>query len=153
MTTLQDLITDGYIGVEDLASAKELVDRAELVINGIEACKRTLAFPLGTSRIKCYAFADTAKEYESNGYLTADGTFTCYCNCGKHFSTHLCNLMNPKEVFMAFENREFADDLRRFLLQQISKAEIVQRFSDLSADELLDKLIYLFEFSPFRRDK
>ena len=51
MNRLATFIANGSISVEELASAKELIERAELVTKGIEACKKTLAFPLGTTKL------------------------------------------------------------------------------------------------------
>ena len=123
MNKLAKLIADGSITVEELASAKELIERAELVTKGIEACKKNLTFPLGTSRINCYYYMDTAGEYEAWGRCSIDGTFTCFCNWGGNHEIGSCNLTNFTEVFMAFENSEFAHDLHRFLIQQINKAK------------------------------
>ena len=119
MNKLAIAIEKGELTVEELASAKELIERAELVINGIEACKKTLLFPLGVNSINCFSHMDTVKEYESWGKCTIDGTFTCFCNLKGNQVTHRCNLMNFSEVFMAFENTEFAEELRMFLLKQI----------------------------------
>ena len=123
MNKLATLIAKGEITVEELASGKELIERAELVAQGIEACKKTLTFPFGTSSIKCYYYMDSTGEYEAWGICNIDGTFTCSCNWGGNHVTGMCNLANFTEVFMAFENSEFAHDLRRFLLQQINKAK------------------------------
>lgn len=122
MNKLAKLIANGDITVEELASAKELIERAELVTNGINACKKTMVFPLGASKIKCYSYMDSAGEYEAWGDCTTDGMFTCSCNWGGNHVTGRCNLTNFADVFMAFENSEFAFDLRRFLLQQIKNA-------------------------------
>ncbi len=123
MNKLATLIANGSITVEELASAHELIERAELVMKGIEACKKTLLFPVNTSSIDCYSYMDSAGEYQAWGKCSIDGTFTCYCNWGGPHEIGSCNLINFEEVFMAFENGEFAHDLRRFLLQQIEKAK------------------------------
>ncbi len=124
MNNLATLIANGDITVEELANAKELIDRAELTMKGVEACKKTLTFPLGVSTINCYSYMDSAGEYEAWGTCTSDGIFTCSCNWGGNHVIGECNLTNFAEVFMAFENGEFVRDLRRFLLQQIKKAEL-----------------------------
>ena len=122
MNKLANLIANGEITVEELANAGELIERAELVSKGLKACKRTILFPFGTDEISCYSYMDSAGEYQSWGSCTKDGVFTCSCNWGGNHETGKCNLTNFTEVFMAFENDEFAHDLRRFLLQQIEKA-------------------------------
>ena len=58
MNKLATLIANGSITVEELASAHELIERAELVMKGIEACKKTLLFPVNTSSIDCYSYMD-----------------------------------------------------------------------------------------------
>lgn len=123
MNKLATLIAKGSITVEELASAKELIERAELVMKGIQACKKTLTFGLGVKSIRCYHYIDSAGEYEAWGNCTTDGMFTCHCNWGGNHEIGRCNLMNFDEVFMAFENKEFASALRSFLLQQIDKAK------------------------------
>lgn len=122
MNKLAKLIANGDVSVEELDSAKELIERAELVKEGIEACKKTLSFPFGVSKINCYSYMDSAGEYEAWGSCSIDGTFTCSCNWGGNHVIGICNLTKFTEVFMAFENKEFAHDLRRFLLQQIKMA-------------------------------
>ena len=120
---LVELIAKKEITVEGLSSAKALIERAELVTKGLQACKKTLMFPLGVDEINCYSYMDSAGEYEAWGKCTVDGTFTCYCNWGGNHLIGSCNLTNFSEVFMAFENSSFEHNLRRFLLQQIKKAE------------------------------
>ena len=121
MNKLAKLIADGEIAVEDLANARKLIERAEFVKNGIEACKETIQFPLGKTTVECYSYMDLAGEYESWGTCTIDGEFICYCNWGGNHEIGRCNLLDYSEVFMAFENKEFAFDLKRFLTQQIDK--------------------------------
>lgn len=62
MNKLATLIAKGEITVEELVSAKELIERAELVTNGIKACRKTLMFPFGVSEINCYSYTDSAGE-------------------------------------------------------------------------------------------
>lgn len=119
MNKIANLISTGEITVEDLSNAKDLIDRAQFVVTALEACKRTISFPLGVTEISCYSFMDFAGEYEAWGSCTSDGTFTCSCNWGGNHVIGHCNLMNFAEVFMAFENGEFASDLKRFLSYQI----------------------------------
>ena len=123
MNKLAEMIAEGKITIEELASATVLVERAELVKKGVEACGKTILFPFGTNKVNCYEYTDSAGEYESWGYCTSDGMFTCYCNWGGNHETGKCNLLDFSDVFMAFENREFAYDLKRFLNQQIEKAK------------------------------
>ena len=122
MNKLAKLIANGDITVEELASATELIERARFVTEGIEACKKTLSFGIGVKRIKCYNFTDSFGEYHAWGDCTSDGIFTCYCNWGGDHEIGRCNLMDFAEVFMAFENKDFASSLRNFLCEQIDKA-------------------------------
>ena len=124
---VQELQLYLLLQVEELASASELIERAELVTKGIEACKKTLTFPFGVSEISCYSYMDSVGEYEAWGNCSIDGTFTCFSSWGGNNVTGTCNLTNFTEVFMAFENSEFAHDLRRFLLQQIDKANLISK--------------------------
>ena len=122
MMKLANLIANGTISVEDLANAAELIERAKFVREGLEACKKTLLFPLGTDKLNCYEYIDRAGEYSSWGTVTCDGIFTCWCNWGGNHEIGRVDLTNPGEVFMTFENQEFAHDLKRFLKEQIEKA-------------------------------
>ena len=122
MNKLANLISTGKITVEELANAKDLIERAQFVVTALEACQKNILFPIGVNEIPCYSFMDSAGEYEAWGSCTSDGTFTCSCNWGGNHVIGHCNLMNFAEVFMAFENEEFARDLKRFLNCQIEKA-------------------------------
>lgn len=123
MNKIAELIANGNITVEELADAKTLIERAQLVKEGIEACKKTIVFPVGVKNIDCYSYTDRAGEYQSSGRYEHDGTFTCSCNWGGNHVIGKCNLTNFSEVFMAFENTEFENDLKRFLLEQINKVK------------------------------
>ena len=123
MGRLVEKIANEEITVEELANVSKLIERAKLVTKGVEACKRTLVFPFGTNEVNCYGYVDSAGEYESWGSCTIDGTFTCYNNWGGNHPSGRCNLCDSKDVFMAFENKEFAPDLKRFLLEQIRKSQ------------------------------
>lgn len=122
MNNLAKMIATGKISIEELAGATELIERAKLVTEGIEACKKTISFPLGCIEVNCYHYMDSAGEYESWGTCTTDGIFTCSCNWGGNHVTGSCNLTDYADVFSAFENCEFEQDLRRFLKWQIEKA-------------------------------
>lgn len=122
MNKLAELVANGTITVEELAKAQDLIYRAKVVTQGLEACKKNIAFPFGVKEIQCYSYTDSCGEYESRGICTIDGIFTCYSNWGGNHIIGKCNLTNFSEVFTAFDNNEFAADLQRFLLQQIKKA-------------------------------
>lgn len=119
---LAELIANGVITVEELAGAPMLIERAKLVDEGVKACQKTLLFPLGSDKLRCYDYTDHAGEYQAWGDVSRDGLFTCWTNwCGKHEIGRV-NLMDPKDVFMMLEeNKEFAPDLERFLTEQIEK--------------------------------
>lgn len=119
---LANLIANGTISVADLANASELIERAKLVTDGLKACTKTLLFPLGTEELHCFSYTDRAGEYSSWGTVSRDGTFTCWCNWGGNHEIGRVNLNKPAEVFVAFDNYEFASDLKRFLKEQIQKA-------------------------------
>ena len=123
MGKLKELIATGEISVEEVKDARELIERAELVAQGIKACKKVMLFPLGTSSVDCYSYMDSAGEYEAWGVCTSDGTFTCFCNWGGNHEIGRCNLTSFEEVFKAFDNDEFASDLNRFLKEKIKEAE------------------------------
>lgn len=120
---LANLIANGEISVEELAKATDLINRANLVVEGIVACKKTLVFPVGTTEIHCYSYMDRAGEYSAWGSCTSDGIFRCSCNWGGTHEIGRVNLMSFKDVFLAFDNNEFEHNLRRFLKEQIEKVK------------------------------
>lgn len=121
MMKLSKMIADGTITVEELAKAPELIERANLVTEGLKACQKTLLFPLGADRLQCYSYTDRAGEYSSWGEVTVKGIFTCWSNWGGNHEVGKVDLTNPSDVFMAFEDPKFAHNLKRFLKEQIAK--------------------------------
>ncbi len=122
MNRLANFIASGKITVEELATAPELIERAKFVTEALNACKKTIQFPFGTSEIDCYFYRDGFGEYEAWGTCNSDGLFTCSCNWGGNHVIGRVNLTNSGDVFMAFDNQEFCSDLKRFLSEQIEKA-------------------------------
>ncbi len=123
MNKLVQMIVEGKITVEELAGASELIERAKLVKEGLEACKKNIKFPLGeTSTVSCYRFMDRAGEYEAWGECTIDGMFTCHSNWGGNHVIGSCNITSYKDVFMALDDEKLGIDLKRFLRQQIEQA-------------------------------
>lgn len=124
MNKITQLIANGKFSVQELAQTQDLIERAKLVTDGLEACKKTLKFPLKETIIQCYYYADSVEKYESWGTYQKDGIFTtCSCN---QYGIHIngkCDLNNFANVFLAFEDNEFKPDLERFLRQQIEKAK------------------------------
>ena len=64
---LAEMIANGTITVEELANSPELIERAQLVRDGLKACRKTLNFPQGVNELHCYSYTDRAGEYESWG--------------------------------------------------------------------------------------
>lgn len=122
---LTELIANGTVTIEDLANAPELIERAKFVKEGLEACRKTLVFPIGVLEQPCYDYTDRAGEYSSWGSVTNNGIFTCWCNWGGNHEIGKLNLNHDEEVFLAFDNTELACDLKRFLNEQIEKAKSV----------------------------
>lgn len=120
--SLANLIANGTVSLEELASAQDLIDRAKFVKAGIDACKENLVFPLGTTEINCYDFLDNAGEYHSHGIVKSDGSFTCWSNWGGDHINGTCNLFDFNQVFNALDSHDFKYDLRKFLSEQIEKA-------------------------------
>ena len=120
---LAQYIANGFISVEDLANAEIYIARAKLVTNALKACKKQLVFPMGTEEIKCYDYTDRAGEYHAWGTCNFNGDFFCYTDWGGKKLIGKVNLNNFAEVFMAFDNEEFARDLNRFLEEVLKKEE------------------------------
>ena len=120
MNTLAELIANGTITVEELASATELIERAKLVTEGVEACKKTISFPFGSTRINCFKQMHGDADYWAE--CTVEGNFTAYSNWGGNHITGTCNLNNFENVFKSFENDDFAYIHKKFLQEQIRKA-------------------------------
>lgn len=124
---ITELIAKDIISVDDLANASELVDRAKLVNEGIKACKLTIKIPLGMGEVDCYHYEEEEIEYEIRGTIRSDGVFTCYCEWWDNWKIGQCNLFKPEDVFLALENKEFKEDLERFLKEQINKANTISK--------------------------
>lgn len=121
--SLAQMIANGTISIEELANANTLIERAKLVNDGVNACSKTLLFPLGVNELSCYDYTDRAGEYVAWGTVSRSGIFTCWCNWGGNHQIGQVDLTKPAEVFMAFENSEFAHDLKRFLKEQIQEMQ------------------------------
>ena len=124
MTKLEKMNADGTISIDELASIPELIERAKLVQDGLSACQKTISFHLGQEEVEVYSYTGIGGEYESWGIVHRDGTFVCYCNWGGDHESGRVNLMNSSEVFLALgAGDSFSDDLKRFLREQIRKAQ------------------------------
>ncbi len=121
MKKLVEMIASGEISAEDLANAQDLIERANLVKQALEAVSKNLVFPLGVDNVSCYSYMDRAGEYYAYGMCSRDGVVRFYSNWGGNHLIGSCNLNDFSSVFMAFENQELAGDLRRFLEAQIAK--------------------------------
>ena len=131
MNKLLRLSENGNITAGELTNANDLIsqtepERVELVIKGLEACQKTLLFPMSTYKIDCYSHTDSAGN-KSSGSCTNDGTFVCTYHCGTMKITNSCNLKSFLSVLLAFDNENFSPDLERFLHQQIEKAEETEK--------------------------
>ena len=118
MNKIVDLIELNELSIEELAKADYLVKRAELVKEGLEACKKTISFPLGVKKQECY-HEKFRTDYEAWAIVENDGSITFYNNNSTNQIAGSTNLTSEKEVFMAFENKDIARDLEHFLQIQI----------------------------------
>ena len=123
MGNLVNMVANGTISIEELEDAERLFKRAKLVEDGIKACKKTIRIPKGQEKVHCYSFMAHGGDYEAIGYCMKDGTFICYSIGGEKHEVGRCNLNSFEDVFLAFENTIFAEDLRFFLETEINKAE------------------------------
>lgn len=123
MNKLATLIANGEISVQELASGYELIERARLVTDGINACKKMINFPLGVNSVTCYRYTDSFGEYEAWADCTPDGTVTFYCNWGGNRQIAQLNITNYSDVFLGFENSELNGDLARFLKRKIEESK------------------------------
>ena len=122
MGKLTEMVDNGQISVQELCSVNELVELANLAAEGVEACKKTIVFPLGTTEVQCYSYIDRAGEYESWGSCRNDGIFECASSWGGPHIIGYVDITSYEEVFKALRNEEFRFDLERFLRIQIEKA-------------------------------
>ena len=120
MKKLVELVADGELRVEELSRLPELIERAKLVLQAMEACRKTICFPLGVQELKCYEFEQFG-EYHAWGLVSPDGYFTCWSNWGGDHRIGWVSLNNAASLFLALEDPDFAPDLTRFLKEQIEK--------------------------------
>lgn len=123
MSNIMQLISEGKITVEDLASVPKIIERAKLVKEALEACSKTIVFPFGEYEICCYEYTDRAGEYHSWGKVANNGYFTCYSNWGGNHTIGHVNLFDSHAVLLALDDIEFSNDLLRFLTEQIEKVK------------------------------
>lgn len=123
MNKIVEMIISGKITVAELEETPELIERAKFVTKAIAACKKTISFPLGTEKINCYSYMDSAGEYEAWGTCDIKGLFICSSNWGGSHVIGEVNLTNPEKVFLALDDEHFSHDLKRFLIKQIELAE------------------------------
>jgi len=110
----RQLLISGELKPEDLVGARDLIARAELVDRAMIGCKQAITFPLGTNEVQCYTFQDHAGEYEAWGKCSLNGEFVCYSNWGGNHEIGRCNLFQFASIFSAFDQPDFAQDLKRF---------------------------------------
>ena len=120
---LSELVANGTISFEELLlETSEIIERTKLVNDGLNACTKTLLFPLRVEQLDCFSCSDTScGGYGSWGTVSRDGIFTCR-NYYDDKEIGRVNLNNPTDVFIALESSAFACCLRKFLEQQIQKA-------------------------------
>lgn len=123
MNKVMAMIVSGETSIEEVAQLEELSKQAKFAQQAAKACKKTMLLPIGENKIKCYNYIDGAGEYEAWGECTHDGVFTCWCNWGGNHQIGHCNLLDSIEILMALQQDKFKSDLKRFLEEQITKAE------------------------------
>jgi hypothetical protein len=122
MNKLMQLISDGHITVEDITNIPVIIERAKLVKAGLEACSKTIVFPLGEAEVFRYDYTDMAGEYHSWGKVANNGYLTIYSNWGGDHRICYVNLLDATEVLVAMDDDEARYDLTRFLTERIDKA-------------------------------
>ena len=127
MNELATKIAKKEITEQDLIDAKELIDRATLISEGITACKKTILFPLTQDYVRCYYQPYSSLGGPWYGKCRHDGLFILYLWRGSwlgDLEIGRCDISNFNEVFRAFDNEEIAPHLERFLREQIEKANL-----------------------------
>ena len=123
MSKLLDLLKKGEITLEEITAVPDLIERAKFVQQALEACKKTLLFPMGSITIPCYNYTDSAGEYEAWGEISHNGVLTMWSNWGGNHQIGQVNLNQPYDILKSLDDKEFGHDLKRFLDEQIKKAE------------------------------
>ncbi len=104
----------------------ETMKMARLVLEGINACTKTLSFHFGEKWIDCYHCEIFGGEGFREGKLNLQGKLVCRSDEGRKIAS--VNLYNPKAVLRALKKgNDFSRDLEYFLNEQIEKAEELKR--------------------------
>lgn len=122
MKKLAQMLANGEITIKDLSDASDLIQRAKLITDGIEACKKGIfLFPWGKNTIQVYEFSGGESHHWAT--FTQDGELVFYTNWGGDHQTGRCNLNDVQSVYECFENNETKDDIKRFLTESIQKTK------------------------------
>ena len=104
----------------------ETMKMARLVLEGINACTKTLSFHFGEKWIDCYHCEIFGGEGFREGKLNLQGKLVCRSDEGRKIAS--VNLYKPKAVLRALKKgNDFSRDLEYFLNEQIEKAEELKR--------------------------
>ena len=123
MDKLIELIKSGEISVEDLTKAPEIIENSELALQGLEACKKTISFPLGQNTIRWRGNWNSIEScYEGRAEIQYPSTIIFYNDSPDPLGTF--DLCKPNEIFLAFcEKNHLRTLLYQFLNDQISDAK------------------------------
>ena len=120
MKKLAQMLACGEITIEDLADASGLIEQANLIDEGIKACKKGIfLFPWGKDTIQVYDFYGSGGESHHWATFDRSGELVFYSNWGGDHQTGRCNLNDIQSVYECFEKHETEGDISRFLMDCI----------------------------------
>ena len=115
-----ELINNGTISLRDLVDASDLIEKTKFVNEAVEACKKTLFFPVGEDVIQC--FDHVKGNYHFTGWCTREGEFSLNSNLSEMKFVGCCNILDFYDVFRNLDT-EMKTGLEIFLKEQIQKAK------------------------------
>lgn len=109
------------ISIYELVKHPELMEMAQFVAEGLDACTKTMSFHFGEEWIDCYHCEIFGGGYRE-GKLNLRGILVCRSEEDRKLAS--VNLHNPKAVLRALKKKDdFSRDLKYFLNEQIKKAK------------------------------
>lgn len=120
---IKELVKSGKVKLEKIDKIQMELDRARIIVKGMDACRKNIMFPIKTKNVQCYSNRTLKPGFEIWGTCTSSGVFSCYSNVSGDNLIGKCDLTDFESIFNAMDSIEFNNILRDFFNEQIAKAQ------------------------------
>lgn len=111
---LEEFVACGEVTGSKLSDAEELIERIRLVLNGMEACNKTIIMYLGDEAVVCYV-CQTPKGIVKMT-VNKNGSLTFWLDDVPHYKVDLTSF---DIVYQAIKEEFLGEHLKRFFLENI----------------------------------